>query len=353
MWEPMARALGWPDKPLGWADVATLRDRGRRLVALRPPGMGRASSSGTRTRATATRARSPCVAATYAGAGKTRDLRAGGRAHAAGPFVKRVQTSVVHYGRSTGFFADEDVHARPRLPLGGRALREPGGGERARPALPGQAVPGGRRVPARGHVLVRSPVRDPRPARASRPRCARRRSASAPSCSRRERQRAALARFGFRPADPPVALGAPLDAAHGVDPAQPQNVLPNPPVAVTRARCSTRFEQREAAGVHHVRDRHLGLDERRAPAAGQGRRARVPGGPARRATPCACCSSRARRAGSPSGRSRSRTARAAPGRRRSTRASPTAARRSTTRCWRRCPPAPGASRAARRARWSC
>jgi hypothetical protein len=49
-----------------------------------------------------------------------------------------------------------------------------------------------------------------------------------------ERQRAALSRFGFRPADPGIALGAPLDAAHGLDPAQPKNVLPNPPVEVTR-----------------------------------------------------------------------------------------------------------------------
>ena len=49
-----------------------------------------------------------------------------------------------------------------------------------------------------------------------------------------ERQRAALGRFGFRPADPAVPLGAPLDAAHGIDPTQPKNVLPNPPVAVTR-----------------------------------------------------------------------------------------------------------------------
>jgi Ca-activated chloride channel family protein len=49
-----------------------------------------------------------------------------------------------------------------------------------------------------------------------------------------ERQHAALQRFGFRPADTSIALGAPLDAAHGIDPAQPSNVLPNPPVAVTR-----------------------------------------------------------------------------------------------------------------------
>src|SRR5262249_12576061 len=49
-----------------------------------------------------------------------------------------------------------------------------------------------------------------------------------------ERQKAALERFGFRPADPSIPLGPPIDAAHGCDPAQPSNVLPNPPVEVTR-----------------------------------------------------------------------------------------------------------------------
>lgn len=49
-----------------------------------------------------------------------------------------------------------------------------------------------------------------------------------------ERQRTAMTRFGFRPTDPSIALGPPLDAAHGLDPQQPQNVLPNPTVSVTR-----------------------------------------------------------------------------------------------------------------------
>jgi Ca-activated chloride channel homolog len=49
-----------------------------------------------------------------------------------------------------------------------------------------------------------------------------------------ERQRVALSRFGFRPVDTSIPLGAPIDAAHGLDPAQPKNVLPNPPAAVTR-----------------------------------------------------------------------------------------------------------------------
>ena len=47
----------------------------------------------------------------------------------------------------------------------------------------------------------------------------------------RPQQERALA-LGFRPGDPSVALSAPIDAAHGVDPAQPQTTLDVPPPAV-------------------------------------------------------------------------------------------------------------------------
>jgi Ca-activated chloride channel family protein len=41
--------------------------------------------------------------------------------------------------------------------------------------------------------------------------------------------------YGFRPADPSIALTTPLDAQHGVDPAQPQTVLEVPSAEVIRS----------------------------------------------------------------------------------------------------------------------
>ena len=41
MWEPQARALGWPKKPLGWADVLAERADPQGLGRVRPPGVGR------------------------------------------------------------------------------------------------------------------------------------------------------------------------------------------------------------------------------------------------------------------------------------------------------------------------
>jgi Ca-activated chloride channel family protein len=49
-----------------------------------------------------------------------------------------------------------------------------------------------------------------------------------------ERQRLAI-EYGFRPADPAIALSSPLDTQHGVDPNQPQTVLEVPDAEVVVA----------------------------------------------------------------------------------------------------------------------
>src|SRR6185436_3322348 len=79
MWEPMARALGWPAKPIGWAEVADFAASGAGWSRYGHPEWG---------------------------AGKTRDLQSSDVDRAAG-LVRRVQANVVHYGRSTGFFAEK------------------------------------------------------------------------------------------------------------------------------------------------------------------------------------------------------------------------------------------------------
>ena len=113
MWEPMAKALGWPEQPLGWSEMAALRHGGRGLVTPRPSRVGRVQ---VRPHPSALQQ----LGRDRPGGRDLRRRRQVARPHApktcarAAPFVKRVQADVVHYGRSTGFFADEDVHARPR-----------------------------------------------------------------------------------------------------------------------------------------------------------------------------------------------------------------------------------------------
>jgi Ca-activated chloride channel family protein len=55
--------------------------------------------------------------------------------------------------------------------------------------------------------------------------------------------------YGFRPGNPAVALGAPLDAVHGVDPDQPQTLLEVPSPSVLSTLLDKWQDQRKSARV--------------------------------------------------------------------------------------------------------
>jgi Ca-activated chloride channel homolog len=231
VWEPMAKALGWPAKSIGWGDIAEFATASEGWARFGHPEWGPFrfghthpgySNSGTMA----------LVAANYAGVGKTRDLQIEDVARAA-PFVRRVQANVVHYGRSTGFFA-EKMFTRGPAYLSAAVLYENLVIESVLdPKYQGKPFPVVALYPKEGTYWADHPyaILDlPSVAPDVREAAERLRAfLLAP-----ERQRAALERFGFRPADPQIPLGPPIDVGHGVDPAQPKNVLPNPPVSVTR-----------------------------------------------------------------------------------------------------------------------
>src|SRR5262249_33648270 len=105
VWEPMARALGWPGKAIGWSEVAEFATSSEGWARFHHPEWGAFRFGHTHPSYSNSGAMA-LVAATYAGAGKARDLGLDDLARAT-PFVKRVQANVVHYGRSTGFFAEK------------------------------------------------------------------------------------------------------------------------------------------------------------------------------------------------------------------------------------------------------
>jgi len=59
MWKPMAEALGWPKKDIGWADIIKVSQDPKGWASLKHPEWG-ASSSATRIPSTRTRACSRC-----------------------------------------------------------------------------------------------------------------------------------------------------------------------------------------------------------------------------------------------------------------------------------------------------
>ena len=165
---------------------------------------------------------------TYAGAGKVSGLTlADLQSPSVVQFVGGIEGGVVHYGKSTGFFADRLTGNGPGY-LSAAVLYENNVVEAAsKPNLPFPLVAV---YPKEGTFWSDHPAGvvdrewvdvDHR--------------AAAELFLRyllaRPQQEDAL-RFGFRPADPAIALGAPVDVAHGVDPLEPKTTLETPSTEV-------------------------------------------------------------------------------------------------------------------------
>src|SRR5205823_2004227 len=69
------------------------------------------------------------------------------------------------------------------------------------------------------------------------------------------------ARFGFRPADPNRAPVAPVDAAHGADPRQPDRTLALPDPAVLSQIRQSWFAHRKPSNIELVVDTSLSMSD--------------------------------------------------------------------------------------------
>ncbi len=242
--EPMAEALGWPDTPIGWADILELARSPGGWAAKGHPEWGPFRLGKTNPNFS-TSGLSALIAQAYAATGKTTDLSLEDLAR---PEVVQygtdIESAVVHYGDITLTFLDNWYRADQR----GTALTyasavaveeksvidynqgNPDGvlepGEEARPPrTPLVAI-----YPTEGTLYSDNPlfvldaewVSEEQAAGAG---------LFAEFVSSAENQEKVL-EFGFRPGNPDVALGAPVDASNGVDPSQPQTLLDVPDGAV-------------------------------------------------------------------------------------------------------------------------
>ncbi len=228
MWKPMAEKLGWGEKPIGWAEILQMASDAEGWARYDAPQWGKFKFGHTHPQYSNSGLIS-LFAEVYAGAGKVSGLTLQDVARPeVGEFLRQIERSVVHYGESTGFFGRkmfaggpsylsaavlyesmviESYESEHELPFPVVAIYPKEGtfwSDHPAGVVEREWVTPEHRDAAEKYIayLLAEP-----------------------------QQRRAM-EFGFRPADLNVALGAPINAAHGVDPQQPKTTLevPAPPV---------------------------------------------------------------------------------------------------------------------------
>ena len=245
MWKPMAEALGWGRKAVGWSDVLALARDPRGWAAAGQAQLGafrfghthpEASNSGL----------IALLAATYAAAGKSRGLTV---QDVLKPEVSRflagIERSVVHYGSSTGFFGRK-MFERGTSYLSAAVLYESSVIEsydpRYRLPFPVVAI-----YPKEGTFWSDHPV-----GIVDREWVSPEHREAAQAYVRfllEPAQQSRAIPHGFRPASVDVPLGPPIDAAHGVDPREPQTTLEVPSPWVIDSTLQLWRETKRAASV--------------------------------------------------------------------------------------------------------
>jgi Ca-activated chloride channel family protein len=172
------------------------------------------------------------IAETYAGLGKQRGLiESDLNSPELKEFMTEVESSVIHYGTSTGFFGDRMFERGPSY-LSAAVLYENLIVAQETERINGQSsqIPVVAIYPKEGTFWSNHPYV----------------IVNAPWVTAEQREAAGLfeaflldkpqqlksLEYGFRPADPSIPLTAPLDTQHGVDPNQPQTILEVPSAPV-------------------------------------------------------------------------------------------------------------------------
>lgn len=231
MWRPMAQALGWPDKALGWGDIAQLAISEEGWSDYGHPEWGPFKFGHTHP-AYSNSGIVSIIAETYAALGKQRGLtEADLNAPELKEFMSEVESSVIHYGTSTGFFGERMFERGPSY-LSAAVLYENLIVAQEIKRINGQSsqIPVVAIYPKEGTFWTNNPYV----------------IVNAPWVTAEQKEAAQLfetflldkpqqlksLEYGFRPADPSIPLSAPLDSQHGVDPNQPQTILEVPSAPV-------------------------------------------------------------------------------------------------------------------------
>jgi Ca-activated chloride channel family protein len=231
MWKPMAEALGWGVRPVGWGDILALARQPKGWAAHGHPEWGPFRLGHTHPEFSNSGLIS-MLAETYAAVGKVNGLTLADVARPeTAAYVGGIESAMVHYGSSTGFFGKKMFGNGPQY-LSAAVLYESLVIESTSPKyqlpFPVVAI-----YPKEGTFWSDHPAGiverewvTPEHREAAK--------IYVDYLLARPQQEQAL-QLGFRPSAVEVPLAAPIDAAHGVDPKQPQTTLEVPPVEVIDA----------------------------------------------------------------------------------------------------------------------
>ena len=250
MWKPMAEAIGWGKKPIGWSDILALASSQKGWSAYGYSQWGQFKFGHTHPEYSNSGLIS-LFAEVYAATGKTAGLTvADVDKPRTAEFVQGIERSVVHYGSSTGFFGRKMFASGPEY-LSAAVLYENmviesyDSGDKL--AFPVVAI-----YPKEGTFWSDHPVgvveRDwvtPAHREAAK--------VYIQYLLQRPQQERAIT-YGFRPGAVDVPVTTPIDQAHGVDPQEPKTTLEVPSVAVMDAILKLFDQRKKAANVVLVLD---------------------------------------------------------------------------------------------------
>jgi len=249
MWKPMAEALGWGKKPIGWSDILTLARSQKGWAAYGYPQWGSFKFGHTHPQFSNSGLIS-LFAEVYAASGKTAGLTTADltKPHIA-EFLAGIEKSVVHYGSSTGFFGRQMFSSGPQY-LSAAVLYENMVIESySQNNLPFPVVA---IYPKEGTFWSDHPIGiverewvTPEHREAAK--------LYIQYLLQKPQQEKAIG-YGFRPGSVDVPLGAPIDEARGVDPKEPKTTLEVPSPTVIDAILSLWQQKKKAANVVLVMD---------------------------------------------------------------------------------------------------
>src|SRR4051794_3740942 len=242
MWEPMARALGWPKKQIGYSEILKLATSANGWGSVGKPAFGKFKLVHTNPDFS-TAGLEATVAEYYSSSGKKEGLLASDVANKrVRNSVKSIERSIVHYGDTTLFIADQMRQGGPgyasAVAMEGAALLDFNRDRGGQPKLVALYPKEGTFYSDNPYIVLRAPWVTAEK---------RQGAAAFQKFLAGEIDADVAGRAGFRPADLKAKPAGAVNEEGGADPAQPTRVLGLPePRVLAKIKQAWRVDRKPA-----------------------------------------------------------------------------------------------------------